>query len=308
MDAGDKGSRYKIAEMGVTKRNLPEGFFGPALVAPFQPLRPEYSIDLLLRFATTVQRLECGVNALILDLGVGYAWTAEWLVRLGYRAIGIDICRDYLIAGLPRMGNFLPHLVVADVENLPLINDSFDAVLSFDSFHHIPNRNQAMRELDRVMKNGTKIALVEPGKKHEHDPLSIAVMQQHGILEIGFDQTDLENYVSNTTLTNIVLHHTDAHPHDIYTVQKFGTYIPTSLSPRSLYARIDLDPIMGSSDGNTPVDLHLSVSNLGNTIWLDDAPENYGAVRIGANLYDSDRTLAQGGLSGNYSPPINRPG
>ncbi len=125
MDAGDKGSRYKIAEMGVTKRNLPEGFFGPAVVAPFQPLRPEYSIDLLLRFATTVQRLECGVNALILDLGVGYAWTTEWLVRLGYRAIGIDICRDYLIAGLPRMGNFLPHLVVADVENLPLINDFF---------------------------------------------------------------------------------------------------------------------------------------------------------------------------------------
>ncbi len=119
--APDEGAHYKIAEMAVTKRSLPEGFWGPALVAPFHPQRPQFSLDLLARFTTTLQHLDCGVNAMVLDICAGYAWTTELLVPLGYRAIAVDICRDYILAGLPRMGAFLPHLLVADVENLPLV-------------------------------------------------------------------------------------------------------------------------------------------------------------------------------------------
>ena len=119
--APDEGAHYKMAEMAITKRSLPEGFWGPALVAPFHPQRPQFSLDLLARFTTTLQHPECGVNAMVLDICAGYAWTTEWLVRLGYRAIAVDICRDYILAGLPRMGAFLPHFLVRDVENLPLV-------------------------------------------------------------------------------------------------------------------------------------------------------------------------------------------
>jgi len=90
----DEGARYKIAEMGITRRSLPESFWGPTLVAPFYPQRPDFSLDLLARFTTTLQRLQPGIDALLLDICAGFAWTSEWLVRMGFRAVAVDLCRD----------------------------------------------------------------------------------------------------------------------------------------------------------------------------------------------------------------------
>lgn len=289
--AADEGAHYKIAEMAITKRTLPEGFWGPPLVEPFHPQRPQFSLDLLARFTTTLQRLECGLNAMLLDICAGYAWTTEWLVRLGYRAIGVDICRDYMLAGLPRMESFVPHLLVADVENLPLADDLFDGVFSFDAFHHVPGRPRAMREFERVMRPGARIALIEPGKEHEHHPGSVAVMKQHGILEKGFDQADLTAYVSGTSLGNIVHHRSDAHPHDIFVVQKGASVLPDTRSPRSLLAKIVPEPASGLTRAGEPATLWISVTNCGDTVWLDSTPDGVGTVSLGARLFTDQREL-----------------
>src|SRR5438132_802959 len=77
----------------------------------------------------------------VLDSGCGYSWSTEWLFRSGYDAIGVDICRTYLEIAVQRLGTFRPHLIVGDVENLPLQGGTANAVLAYESFHHIPNRN-----------------------------------------------------------------------------------------------------------------------------------------------------------------------
>lgn len=289
----DNGMKFKKAEMDITKRNLPEGFFGPALFAPFQPLRPSFSLDQILRFGSTVQKLDVGINALILDIGVGYAWTSEWLVRLGHRVIGIDICKDYIIAGIPRMQQYVPYLIVADIENLPLRNEIFDSILSYDAFHHIPNRNQAMQEFDRVMKHGGKISLVEPGKDHEHHPQSIAVMEQHGILEVGMDKNDILEYIKNTSFDSVIHQKSDAHPHDMYVVKKYGDYRPDSFSPRILLASIDIKSHLNIFRIQEPFVLEITLKNSGDTTWLHSTEDQKGEVKLGANLYDQNRNLIQ---------------
>jgi len=320
----DEGAHYKRSEMAITRRTLPEGFFGPALVTPFNPSRPGFSLDLLARYVTTVSRLGCGLNATVFDLGVGYAWTTEWLVRLGYQAIGVDITREYILAGLPRMGNYLPHLIVGDVENLPLRDECVDAVLSFDAFHHLPNRRRAMAELARIMRAGAKMVLVEPGKEHEGHPQSVAVMQQHGILERGFDRADLAGYIRDSPLGNIFHHRTDAHPHDIFTVQKAGAFETDSRTPHALVAQIVVQPKSASAAAGSRPELTVSITNCGDTIWLNATPDGLGEVHLGANLFDPHHNL----LQENYArvvlpravrpgqrlglqcalPPINRPG
>jgi hypothetical protein len=50
----DEGAHYKKAEMAVTQRSLPEGFFGYGRVAPFNP-PSQFFFDLLAR--ATVSRL-----------------------------------------------------------------------------------------------------------------------------------------------------------------------------------------------------------------------------------------------------------
>lgn len=304
----DEGAHYKKAEMAAKQRNLPEGFFGPAAVAPFFPSRPSFSLDLVLRYGTTVARLDCGISGLVLDLGVGYAWTTEWLVRLGYQAIGVDICRDYILAGLPRMGSYLPHLLIADIENLPLTDNCLDAVLSFDAFHHLPNRSQAMMELSRAMRPGAKIALVEPGKAHETNPRSIAVMQQHGILERGFDNSDLARYIRGTLLGQIVRYRTNAHPHDIYTVQKAGSFESDSRTPRALLSDLVVQPESACVTVGTATEVVVSIGNLGDTTWLNSTPDGHGEVYLGASLFDNTHALLKEDYARVVLPHAVRPG
>jgi ubiquinone/menaquinone biosynthesis C-methylase UbiE len=51
----------------------------------------------------------------------------QWLFRTGFDAIGIDISRAYLEIAAERLGRSRPHLVVADIENLPLADGVADS-------------------------------------------------------------------------------------------------------------------------------------------------------------------------------------
>jgi SAM-dependent methyltransferase len=53
-----------------------------------------------------------GVDGMVFDLGCGTGWTTEWLVRLGYQPIGVDLCRDYVLAGMARRGRYAPQFVI----------------------------------------------------------------------------------------------------------------------------------------------------------------------------------------------------
>lgn len=303
----DQGVHYKKAEMAVTERNLPEEFFGPAAVAPFNPSNPNFSIDLLACFVTTASRLGCGMNGVVFDLGCGFAWTTEWLVRLGYQAIGADICRDYVLAGLPRMGNNLPHLIVGDVENLPLRDECVDAVLSFESFHHVPNRRRAMQELARIMRAGTRIVLIEPGIEHEKHPRSVAAMKQHGILERGFDRAGLASYIQDTALGNIAHFRSDVHPHDIFTVLKAGNFETDSLAPRALVAEMIVQPEQGCIAVGCQPEITVTITNRGDTIWLNSTPDGLGEVHLGAQLFDTNHTLLKDNYARALLPRTIRP-
>jgi uncharacterized protein YbaR (Trm112 family)/SAM-dependent methyltransferase len=290
-DPGDRGAHHKRAEISVTERPLPKDFFAWAEVAPFNASSPLFSLDLLARYVTTVSRLGCGVNGVVFDLGPGTGWTTEWLVRLGYRAIGVDLCRDYILAAMPRRGEYLPHFVIGDVEHLPLRGESVDAVLSFDAFHHVPDRPRAMAELARIMRPGATMVLTEPGIEHEHAPVSIDVMREHGILERGFDRAGLEGYISGLPLGDVQHHRSDTHPHDLYSLRKHGVFETDSLSPRALVAAIVPDPVTAMPSAGEPIVLTVTITNTGDTRWLASTPDETGEVHLGAQLFDASHSL-----------------
>jgi SAM-dependent methyltransferase len=115
-------------------------------------------------------------------------------------AIGFDICRTYLDIAVHRMGAARPHLVVADVENLPIRSGCADAVLAYESFHHLPNRPAAMRSYDRALKPHGRVVLAEPGAAHEDAQVSVDVMKKYGILEKGMELDDVIGYAAGTAL------------------------------------------------------------------------------------------------------------
>jgi uncharacterized protein YbaR (Trm112 family)/2-polyprenyl-3-methyl-5-hydroxy-6-metoxy-1,4-benzoquinol methylase len=193
-DKEDKGLHHKRSEMSIKDNVSDESFFGPGSSSPFNPCNPDYTMHLIRRLGNVLPLLELKQDDLVLDIGVGYAWTTEWLKKIGFQPIGVDICRTYVDIGVKRMGENLPYLVIGDIENLPLKDHILNAVLCYDAFHHIPNRQQAMGRFFRSLKENGNIVLAEPAGDHEFAQVSKDVMDKYGILEKGMDLEDVKDY------------------------------------------------------------------------------------------------------------------
>jgi len=196
----DTGAHYKRAEISIKSKVADEAFFTPGYSSPFAFWDSDFSVYLLKLFGTVAPMLALRRGDRVVDSGCGYAWTTEWLFRSGFDTIGVDICRTYLEVGMARMGIQRPHLVIGDVEALPLAAETARAVLAYESFHHIPNRPVAVRSYERILQDGGLAILAEPGAAHEHAAIAIDVMEKYGILERGMELADVRSYCQGTSL------------------------------------------------------------------------------------------------------------
>jgi len=196
----DSGVGYKRAEIGIESKVDDPSFFAPGYTSPFNMHNPEFTLYLIKLFGAAVPLLELRAGHVMVDSGCGYDWTTEWLFKAGVEAIGVDICRKYLDVGLERLGANHPHLVVGDVEHLPVRSTSVDAVFAYESFHHIPDRNRAMAGYGRILKPEGRVVLAEPGGAHEDAQVAVDVMRKYGILEKGMELDDVRAYVAGTPL------------------------------------------------------------------------------------------------------------
>lgn len=195
----DAGAHHKKAEIGIKSKIEDPTFFGPGYSSPFNVWNTTFTLYLVQLFGAVVPLLDVKNAEPMLDSGCGYGWTTEWLFKSGVDAVGVDICRDYLEIGITRMGAWRPHVVVGDVEQLPIRSAAMRAVLAYESFHHIPNRPRAMQGFCRVLVDGGRIVLAEPGAAHEHAEVSVDVMAKYGILEKGMELEDVADYADGTT-------------------------------------------------------------------------------------------------------------
>ncbi|WP_413163506.1 class I SAM-dependent methyltransferase [Capilliphycus salinus ALCB114379] len=86
----------------------------------------------------------------ILEIGSGNGNLLNNLYRQGYNIRGVEINPVRIEESQTLYGN-LP-LSKVHSEALPFANDSFDVVMSFDVFEHIPNSDLHLQEVHRVLK------------------------------------------------------------------------------------------------------------------------------------------------------------
>lgn len=190
----DDAQIYKKAEISISDKVTHRNFFEPGFFSPFNKDNPGFTQNLIKRFSLVLPLLQLNQNNTVLDVGSGYSWTTEWLLKMGLDPIGIDICRKYIDVGIERMGNYRPHLIVADIENSPIKDNCLNSILCYDAFHHIPNRKKAMAHFFRSLKQDGLVVFAEPGEVHEHAQISIDVMKKYGILEKGMEAEDIKAY------------------------------------------------------------------------------------------------------------------
>jgi len=92
----------------------------------------------------------------VLEIGVGMgADYLEWL-KAGAKATGVDLSAASIERARHRcqQAGYQPDLRVADAEELPFPDNSFDVVYSYGVMHHSPNTEQCVGEAFRVLKPG----------------------------------------------------------------------------------------------------------------------------------------------------------
>jgi 18S rRNA (guanine1575-N7)-methyltransferase len=99
---------------------------------------------------------------LILDLGCGTGFSSEVLLNYGFNVIGIEILKDMIKKALLKYqhldNNQNFHLILGDINYIPLRNYSIDHIISVSAYNFIVHNKFSIDEKKSLMKS-TAISL-----------------------------------------------------------------------------------------------------------------------------------------------------
>jgi len=285
--------------------------------------------ELLHRMGLIVSGLRLAKTMTVLDFGAGTCWLSRLLAQLYCYTISVDASLTALEIGkrlfreLPVLGGTIaePRFVLFDGHTMDVADESIDRIICFDTFHHIPNQREVLREFFRVLKWGGIVGFSEPGRGHSQSPQSQYEMRNYRVLEndivleeilkeakaIGFTDVWLkllcspgldvlwEDYRSITekgTLPDRVTSHLiESNRHGMVFFFAKGSAVPDSRSPVGLAHRMHASTASLVAKRNEPVSLKVDITNTGTARWLHENVGDYGVVKVGMHLYDANRTL-----------------
>ncbi len=92
----------------------------------------------------------------VLDIAVGTGWSTEQFVRSGAEVTAVDLTPAAVELTKKRLAlyNLSATVQVADAQQLPFPDNTFDFVLAFGCLMHMPDTKKAIDEIWRVLKPG----------------------------------------------------------------------------------------------------------------------------------------------------------
>lgn len=114
----------------------------------------------------------------VLDVACGPGIVSCWLAKTAKNVVGTDVVPAMIERARSRqqeLGLDNIHWMLADIYNLPFADNTFSAVVTRYSFHHLLQPKTALREMIRVCRTGGRIAVCdvtpEEGKTEAYDQL-----------------------------------------------------------------------------------------------------------------------------------------
>ena len=166
------------------------------------------------------------VIADLLDLGTGTGRVLELLAPRIERGLGIDQSREMLgvaRANLQRAGFNHCSVRQADLFQLPLPPDSFDAVTIHQVLHYLEDPSIAVREAVRVLRPGGRLLVVDFAP-HELEELR----EHHAHRRLGFRDAEVRDWMSAAGLVPVGEQHLTGHP---LTVALWSAERPAASAP-----------------------------------------------------------------------------
>ncbi len=153
-------------------------------------------------YATKIDRIRAGLqggtgvfpSGWILDIGGSTAGEATVLCQEGAKIVVSDINEAALDISKERVRKFgltEPGYVAMDAHRIPFADESFDCVSVVEALHHFPDRDQALREIHRVLKPGGLFYSQEPNGLSPLRRLSEVRDRLRGTIETSFFRGEL---------------------------------------------------------------------------------------------------------------------
>lgn len=326
--------RRRISELSVEELcRTADEFFARLNNWDYLHAKPFASInetpELLLCFAQIVQGLKLLPDMTILDFGAGSCWTSRFFTQAGLQVIASDASAAALEIGqdlyrrLPVIGDLPePRFLRFDGYRLDLPAGYVDRISCLDAFHHIPNQQQVLNEMSRVLKPGGIAGFSEPGPEHSHSPQSQYEMRTNRVIENDIDVHDIWRKARNAGFTEIKMAFFNPNSF-MLSLDEFDAYMARQSSPdryfgetceamrhrrlfflfkgettipadsrqrEGLTAELQVDAPSTRIASGDKLYLKAVATNTGSNVWLPTTAR-VGAVHFGVHLFDENSVL-----------------
>lgn len=164
-----------------------------------------------------IKKYSKDLNGDLLDFGCGAKPYESLFVNVN-KYIGVDIENDSHNHSNENID------IYYDGKTLPFEKDFFDSIFTSEVFEHVPNINETLLELNRVLKNGGKLLITTPFSFPEHEiPFDFRRFTKNGIIKLieenGYKVDEVKTYGNFiTVLFQLII----LYIHDlIYTKNKY---------------------------------------------------------------------------------------
>jgi ubiquinone/menaquinone biosynthesis C-methylase UbiE len=331
IDPKDVIKNKSVEQLGVTAEN----YFKcrtdqiPLMLKPFSS--PTETPAILQNMSLLLSGLHLGKSMTVLDFAAGTCWFSRYLNQMQCCTISCDISRTALEIGkrlfreFPIIGNPItaPIFLHFDGHKIDLPDEAVDRIICFDGFHHVPNQDEVLSELARVLKKGGIAGFNEPGRNHSQGPQAqremenyavlendidiaeiFAMAKNHGFtdlklktlsdLEVSLDQynTLIDSRITNSGLHEIIINNVINMLEGTKTFFLYkGEFVSDSRSHIGLSHDIYIDNNIYYCKVGESLDITLVISNTGSATWLGSNIFDLGVVKIGTHLYDANDNL-----------------
>ncbi len=201
--------------------------------------------DALCKLGHLLAALHLGRTMTVLDFGAGPCWLSRFLTLLGCQTISLDVSTTALDLGRKLFNAWPvfrpvaePRFLHFDGRRIDLPDGCVDRVVCFEALHHVPNVEQVLSELYRILKWGGLAGFAEPGEGHSQSPQSQAEMRNFDVLELDVVISDIWKVCQRVGFTRI-LFQPFVHPTMAITLEERDSIIKDSGAlPRSLSTHV----------------------------------------------------------------------